>query len=370
MTVRRELLVLLAVLATLAVVMSARGVKAMGDKATAWKVIGPIVIDGDLSEWNKSSPIAIDSEGQLIRAASQWDGPSDLSAEVYLMWDESNLYVGAEVTDGSPFMSRTGFSIDSLDSMGLYLSTNPDADPARELYESTDFRVLLVIDNDSFYTGIDRDMVSDSKGIETDGMYGGKNVLGGYEVAVGGFEGGYTFEAKIPFSNFYNNQLPEFIPTAGMEVGFDVELNDLDIPCPESACVRMAWRGDEDITGSPKEWGTLKFAHLASFSHSTPSPEVGDTVQFTDQSSGTVVSWYWSFGDGNSSTEQNPSHTYAEEGTYTVTLTVTDSDGNTDTVSATVNVTGPESAPGLPIVPIAVVAGVVVIILAVVAWKR
>ncbi len=49
------------------------------------------------------------------------------------------------------------------------------------------------------------------------------------------------------------------------------------------------------------------------------------TVQFTDQSSGPVVSWLWDFGDGNTSTEQNPSHAYAAEGKYTVKLTVTNS---------------------------------------------
>ena len=49
----------------------------------------------------------------------------------------------------------------------------------------------------------------------------------------------------------------------------------------------------------------------------------------------TVISWFWDFGDGNTSTLQNPTHTYATEGTRTVCLTITgvDSNGNicTDT---------------------------------------
>lgn len=48
------------------------------------------------------------------------------------------------------------------------------------------------------------------------------------------------------------------------------------------------------------------------------------TVDFTDSSTA-ASSWAWDFGDGNTSTQQNPSHTYATAGTYTVTLTV---DGN------------------------------------------
>ena len=45
------------------------------------------------------------------------------------------------------------------------------------------------------------------------------------------------------------------------------------------------------------------------------------TVQFTDQSVG-ATSWEWDFGDGETSTEQNPSHTYSEAGIYDVSLTI------------------------------------------------
>ena len=51
-------------------------------------------------------------------------------------------------------------------------------------------------------------------------------------------------------------------------------------------------------------------------------------VSFSDASSGTVTAWNWDFGDGNSSTLQNPSHTYAALGSYTVTLTVSGPGGS------------------------------------------
>ena len=46
------------------------------------------------------------------------------------------------------------------------------------------------------------------------------------------------------------------------------------------------------------------------------------TVQFTDESTGTINSYTWGFGDGQTSNEQNPLYTYDSPGTYTVILTV------------------------------------------------
>ena len=55
-------------------------------------------------------------------------------------------------------------------------------------------------------------------------------------------------------------------------------------------------------------------------------------VKFTDRSTGGPVSWLWNFGDGTTSTEQNPTHTYSKAGTYTVTLTVTNGNGTDKTI--------------------------------------
>ncbi|MFH1701609.1 MAG: PKD domain-containing protein [Candidatus Zixiibacteriota bacterium] len=52
----------------------------------------------------------------------------------------------------------------------------------------------------------------------------------------------------------------------------------------------------------------------------------GETVNFTDLSSN-ADSWYWDFGDGGNSSEQNPSHTYTSPGSFTVILTVTNECG-------------------------------------------
>jgi gliding motility-associated-like protein len=57
-------------------------------------------------------------------------------------------------------------------------------------------------------------------------------------------------------------------------------------------------------------------------------------VNFQNTSTG-GVSWSWDFGDGGTSTAQNPSHTYTTYGNFTVTLIATNSSGCTDTVIKT-----------------------------------
>ena len=52
----------------------------------------------------------------------------------------------------------------------------------------------------------------------------------------------------------------------------------------------------------------------------------GLTIQFTDQSIG-AVNWHWDFGDGNTSGQQDPVHTYGGPGIYSVCLTITDTSG-------------------------------------------
>ena len=78
----------------------------------------------------------------------------------------------------------------------------------------------------------------------------------------------------------------------------------------------------------------------ASFTFFPISPYAGDEVEFTDESvdfDGNIVSWFWEFGDGSISTEQNPSHKF-KAGTYTVRLTVTDDKGAKDTKTMTITI--------------------------------
>ncbi|MBN1927317.1 MAG: PKD domain-containing protein [Prolixibacteraceae bacterium] len=67
-------------------------------------------------------------------------------------------------------------------------------------------------------------------------------------------------------------------------------------------------------------------------------------VNFTDITAGTPTAWQWDFGDGNTSTLQNPSHKYANSGVYTITLTVNEGT-NSDTEMKQDYITVQESVP-------------------------
>jgi PKD repeat protein len=58
----------------------------------------------------------------------------------------------------------------------------------------------------------------------------------------------------------------------------------------------------------------------------------------SEDTDGTITSYLWDFGDGATSAEASPAHTYAAAGTYDVTLTVTDDDGDPGTVTHSVEV--------------------------------
>ena len=73
----------------------------------------------------------------------------------------------------------------------------------------------------------------------------------------------------------------------------------------------------------PCDNGNECYAHFSYLFYD--DAEVGHRVTFTDESFavGGITSWFWDFGDGATSTEQNPEHTYAQEGgVFSVTLTI------------------------------------------------
>jgi PKD repeat protein len=116
--------------------------------------------------------------------------------------------------------------------------------------------------------------------------------------------------------------------------------------------------GEAKVMGDGTEQPTTTFAALAVSESGGGTPPsagfswecTGLSCRFSDASSddGTLTGWLWRFGDGSSSTEQNPSHAYDRAGSYSVTLTVTDDEGSSDIASNQVSVTAPSPSNQAP----------------------
>jgi len=105
-------------------------------------------------------------------------------------------------------------------------------------------------------------------------------------------------------------------------------------------------------------------APIAEFKYSPKKPTVENTISFTDSSSysyGSIESYFWNFGDGTSSNEQNPKHKYSSTGKYSVNLTITDDRGNNESYTSVINIVEP--TPGFELIFVLLSITIVSIIL-------
>ncbi|MCD6171430.1 MAG: PKD domain-containing protein, partial [Thermoplasmata archaeon] len=102
-----------------------------------------------------------------------------------------------------------------------------------------------------------------------------------------------------------------------------------------------------DYAGNTEAHHTATFTILknkppvADFSYSPSQPYDTQSITFADESNdsdGYITNWTWNFGDGNISYEQNPTHKYADNGTYVVKLIVKDDDGAINSKQEIINV--------------------------------
>lgn len=229
---------------------------------TAYKA-SAVVIDGNLDEWNLGSPAVVDQLEQVIRDANLWAGPMDVSAKFYLAWDETNLYMAADVNEDSPLGAIEMLPVDGEDNLKLYISTNPDADPNRTAYETNDFLVYFIMYEGYWDTAVDRSML-DKEQLQrytSKGMNGGESALDGYECAVQMTTTGFIWEAIIPWAAFSNAKIPVYVPQAGDTLSVNFAITDISYPCPGTEYIpQMAWTGSQAIWLNPSLWGAVTLA--------------------------------------------------------------------------------------------------------------
>ena len=75
---------------------------------------------------------------------------------------------------------------------------------------------------------------------------------------------------------------------------------------------------------------------VASFILDKTSSQIGETIYFVNTSEN-ASNYFWDFGDGNTSTDENPTYSYSSDGTFTITLTAT-GEGGEKSVSKTIEI--------------------------------
>lgn len=154
---------------------------------------------------------------------------------------------------------------------------------------------------------------------------------------------GFTFAGTAPTISFTNTS------TAGTGAAYLWDLGDGNTSTSASPTHTYSADGNytvclivTDVCGTDSTCQTVVITTCnnptAGFT-SVENPAGSGTFDFTSTSTTTGTTTYsWDFGDSNTSTDENPSHTYTSGGTYTVILTVTDSCG-TNSFTGTVNTT-------------------------------
>jgi len=143
-----------------------------------------------------------------------------------------------------------------------------------------------------------------------------------------------------------NNRDYHLKSKAGRWNGIDWVNDSVNSPCIDAGYSLSDYSKEPEPNGDIINIGSdgnTGYASKSEVNVSTPIHPVANftanlTVQFIDTSTNSPNEWKWDFGDGTTSTEQNPEHIFSEEGTYTVTLVATNSVGSSEVRSMIVTV--------------------------------
>ena len=160
---------------------------------------------------------------------------------------------------------------------------------------------------------------------------------------------GYTLRAQVPVAEFTANRTSGCAPlvvtftdqSTGNPTSWNWGFSNGQLSNVQNPTVTFSQPGTYEVSlvvqNADGTHGITKTDYITVYPSPTPAFSanittgcVPVTVQFTDNSNpqaGTIVSWEWDFGDGGTSTQQNPTHTYTETGFYNVSLRVTSSTG-------------------------------------------
>ncbi len=171
-------------------------VQAQDAAVTIPKLAESITVDGDLSDWPEATPITVDSS--MTADATDVADDSDLSMTVYTGYDDTNFYLGAEVSDDALVFERSGDEIADNDAVEFWLNANQ-------------YGVALVEGQPVLHQWL---------------FSGNESDLSGAKVAFEYTDAGYTVEVSLPLSVLAS--ATEGDTQAGISFPFAVGADDAD----------------------------------------------------------------------------------------------------------------------------------------------
>lgn len=161
----------------------------------AIKAPTPPVIDGELSEWTVAQPLPANAISNILRGAASWGSAESDAFTAFVMWDQDNFYISAQVLDPGHSQTETGSSVWKGDVLWVYLST-------RKENSSVEHKLTFAQTPDGSQVW----------------SWKANSFLPGAQLAWKATETGYTYEAALPWKSL-NVTTPDLDREMGLELG-------------------------------------------------------------------------------------------------------------------------------------------------------
>jgi hypothetical protein len=187
--------------------------------AECYRAKSPVKIDGKLDDWVTACPIPLIGKNQLtvVDPSYKWT-PQNLNGVAYLMWDDTNLYVAAQVRDDVHHTVGTGD--DAIKGDSLILAFDPTNRSPEAAQKAFAYYVSAAAPGGGSGAHTIYRPEALSGGLRSGQLFRDSSI---YEIVVSKGEGTCVYEMRIPISELGGIQ-----PGFGAKFGFSIQLNDSD----------------------------------------------------------------------------------------------------------------------------------------------
>jgi cellulose/xylan binding protein with CBM9 domain len=203
--------------------------------------VNKITIDGkkDDPEWAGAVQVTLDRPQQdAVVGSPLWKGPEDFSAVYSLKWDETALYILAEVKDSTPRLNDIpgGLKYWSGDGIELELGFD-DSDPERTSYLDTDYKLEVGV---GAQPGWALRINAGNDKITLDPIGG--------NIAITDVPGGYVYELQVPWSKIESHTVQP-----GQRIAWNIVANNSTVS-PSDQQMSLSPTAVTDPWGHPNRW--------------------------------------------------------------------------------------------------------------------